>query len=112
MEKRVREDLPNITGTVEVRAAVLKAVDSIEDEETRKAGHQVLKAHNETIGQLAKTHGVLGTAETDGAESKLDTLPKAHAKAHEVSEDQAYSAVIKTAEGRDLYDQSLAESGS
>lgn len=81
LTKRVETDLKNLPGDVNVRKAILKAVDGIEDEATRTAAHDALKAHN---ARLAPNFTTIGTtaapiakgSDREQAEADLDRMAK------------------------------------
>lgn len=113
--KRATEELAHCPGTVPVRAALLKALDTIVDADVRAAALEVLKAKD---AGLKKAFQVVGTTavKKDGSEAadeaspedKIDVLAKAYATAKGVSFAKAYAAVIETEEGRELYSASVA----
>lgn len=107
-EKRAEAELPHLPGTVEERASMLKAIDSIEDEDQRKAAHSALKANNEAMSHALKNRGT-GTPPTEGsADDKLDKLAKAEQEKNpKLSYEQAYDKVLKTPQGSELYEKSL-----
>ena len=101
LEKRAESDLKYLPGDVKVRASLLKAVDSIEDEAQRKAAHNALKAQNEAMAAAFKTSGHTGGQTEPGSpEEELDQLAKAHAEKKNVSEAVAYTEVLKPRRGR------------
>jgi hypothetical protein len=73
LEKRASADLSHFAKTVTIRAAILKAVDGIVDEATRKEAHEALKGANEAVKQLGVATG------TDAA----NTIPTDKAGAYE-----------------------------
>ena len=108
LEKRAETDLKYLSGDVKVRAAMLKAVDGIEDEDQRKAAHNALKSQNEAMAEAFKTRGHTGGQSEPGSpDEELDKLAKAHAEKNSVSEAAAYSAVLETEQGQELYAKSV-----
>ena len=108
LEKRAESDLKYLPGDVKVRAALLKAVDSIEDEAQRTAAHNALKAQNKAMAEAFKTSGHTGGQTEPGSpEEELDQLAKAHAEKKNVSEAVAYTEVLKTEKGQELYAKSV-----
>lgn len=103
LKKRAEDELQHLPGTVEVRAALLEAVDGITCEETRKAAGELLKSHNESLSGAYHTYGVEGSQKDESAEKQLETMAKAYAKEHKVTEAAAYAAVTTTPEGSALY---------
>lgn len=111
LEKRATELLPNLPGTIEERAAVLKAVDGIEDESHRKAAMANLASQNKALGKSLTTFGYQGGAilpEDGGDAGELDKLAKQYqADNAGVSFEKAYSAVLETPEGAAAYAKSV-----
>jgi hypothetical protein len=103
LEKRADKDIPLLKGDVKVRAALLKAVDSISDEATRKSVHESLASANGAYALLAKSPGH-GGGDNTGGDAKtvfakgLAAFAKAKGKAeHEVT------AEFMKGEGREMY---------
>lgn len=111
LEKRATDELPNLGGTVQVRAAILSAIDGIEDEDVRKAAHERLRAGSESLGKVFEPQGHGGAGEpVDGsAEAKLAALTKSYAEKHDVSMAKAEAAVLDTDEGNRLYTEAENE---
>ena len=108
LEKRAATDLKYLPGDVKVRAAMLKAVDGIEDETQRTAAHNALKAQNTAMAEAFKTNGHIGGQSEPGSpDEELNKLAKAHAKEKNVSEAAAYDEVMKTEQGAELYNKSV-----
>ena len=106
LRKRADTDLVNMPGDVETRMAMLRAVDAIEDETTRKAALESLKAQNESMSKAFENVGSRARTEpgADSPEGKLNALAKGYAKDHEgVTDAAAYDAVLQTDEGGRLY---------
>ncbi len=95
--KRAELELSGLPGTVQVRAALLKAVGDITDEAIRTSAMESLRAGN---AALAKTSRPLGTREApsgaSSASAELDRLAKAHVTAHPTTNFyDAYDLVAK-----------------
>lgn len=112
LAKRAAEELPNLPGETPVRAALLKAVDGIEDETTRKAAHEALKAGNAALAKALDTRGhgggggvQKGDADPDDPSAQLDQKAAELAKAEGISETDAYVKVLETPEGQELYNK-------
>lgn len=102
--KRAEEELRFFPGDAMVRAEILKAVDGIEDEDTRKAAHQSLRSQNEAMSKAFVSNGHRGQPIPGTPEDDLEKLTKAYVKENpKATYEQAYFAVIKTGEGRRLY---------
>ncbi len=110
LEKRAVDELPNMPGSVAERAALLKAVDAIEDEGSRKASMAALKASNDAMGAAFVQSGHTGQpAVIHGSPAaELEELSKAHQVANpELTIQQASNEVLKTAKGQELYAKSI-----
>lgn len=105
IEKRAKEELPNYPGEITAHVAIVRAVEGIEDEETRKAAFEAIKAGNMALGKNFVELGGKGELEVGGAEAQLDALAKRYATEHKVNEAEAYAKVLETEEGKRLYEQ-------
>jgi hypothetical protein len=103
--KRADVELAHLPGESKTRAAVLKALDTIEDEELRKAAVAAVKANDAGIGAAMETHGAAGDPSDGTPAQKLDVLAKAKAKQDSIPYGKAYLAVIDTPEGEALYNE-------
>lgn len=109
LRKRASEELSHLPGSEDVRVALLKAVDAIEDEEVRKSALESLKAKDLAMKGAFEQKGHRGSTEAGSSEDELDVMAKAYAKENKVSFEKAYAEVIKTDEGRKLYKKASAE---
>lgn len=105
LEKRAAELLPNLPGTIQVRASMLEKVESISDETERQAAIDALKASNDALDPAFKSIGTGGspTIVEGSAESQLEKMAEDYAKEHKVSHAVAYSKVLETSKGAELY---------
>ena len=103
LEKRAETELPHLPGDVKTLAAMLKAIDGIEEQAQREAAHSALRAQNEALAKAFGTYGHAGEPPPGSPDDQLDKLAKAHAKEHSVSDAVAYAEVLGSAEGRALY---------
>ena len=103
LEKRAKEELEFLPGDLATRAAMLKAIDGISDEPQRKAAHNALKAQNKAMSDAFKVRGHAGEPADGTADGELDSLSKAYAKEHNVTEAVAYAKVLETDKGKSLY---------
>lgn len=103
LEKRADVELSHLPGTVQDRAAMLKAIDGIEDEDKRKAAHSALKAQNESMAKAFETAGVNDAPAPGSPDEELDRLAKAHSDKEGVTVEAAYAVVLETQVGKDLY---------
>lgn len=105
LEKRASKTLGHFGGDLKARTALLKAVDGIEDEEVRKSVSEALAGADSLLAKAQETLGT-STAPGAGADSPLAKLEKmARDRATEKGEqyEVAYSKVLETPEGRELY---------
>jgi hypothetical protein len=103
--KRAESELSHLPGTIDERAAILKAVDGIKDETHRNSALAALKAGDAAMAGAFKSKGSTeGATDADSPEAKLDALAKGYvAKNSGVSEAAAYVKVLETDEGKELY---------
>ena len=107
LEKRAGTDLEYMPGTLKVRASMLKAIDGIEDTVEREAAHNSLKAQNESMSDAFKTHGHGGQSDPGSPQAELDELSKSYAAEHKVSGPVAFSKILETEKGKELYSKTL-----
>ena len=113
-EMRAEDELKHLPGTLQQRAALLKAAEGIEDEETRKAAVDALKAQNKAMapafGTVGTGGGAIIKADGDDPQGQLNDLATAYRKDKEgVTIEQAEAAVLKTPAGAELYSQIMAQ---
>jgi len=98
-EKRADSHLAKFQGELKVRAAIVKAIDGIPDEATRKAAHESLAAANAAMSGVFEKRGLIGSgapvADKQAAVAKLDALAKARAAEKSVDYFTAYDDVKK-----------------
>jgi len=114
LAKRAGLELGNLPGDTAPKVALLKAIDGIEDEATRKSIGELLKAANDAPGlsEAFKSLGVVNAPNAtpvskNEAGDRLETLAKAYAESNKVDIVDARVAVLSTAEGDSLYRQTL-----
>lgn len=105
LEKRADGEISHLTGTVKVRAAMLKAIDGIEDEDTRKAALESLKGASDSVARMFETTGSNPRSNGDDPINKLNALAQKRADETGEAYGVAYNKVLDTQEGRDLYTQ-------
>ncbi len=109
LEKRAGNELGNLSGDVAARAAILKAVDGIEDEDVKKAALATLKGANDTCKRMYDTRGTHERTPVDGDPMvKYDALVAKYMTDHDVEQGVAYVAIGKTPEGAKLYNEHRA----
>lgn len=101
LKKRAVELMPNMVGTDDHKAALLKAVDGIGDDAVREEVIKSIKAADAAVKKSFEEKGADFVDETSPA-AKLEKMAKDYAAEKSVSFHSAYVEVIKTAEGRKL----------
>ena len=109
LEKRAEAELPHLPGDVKTRAAMLKAIDGIEDEAQREAALGALKAQNEAMSKAFQTYGHGAQPEPGSPADQLDKLAKVYAEKNGGTFEAAYMKVADTPEGQALYQQIRAQ---
>lgn len=97
MQLRKRaEDLKTLPGETEVKMAVLKALDGIEDEEIRKKAHTLLEAHAINLAPAFQTVGVSKTASTSSASVEFFQKVEELVKQENIAEHEAQDRLKKS----------------
>lgn len=106
-EKRAATDLSHFAKAIGVRAAIVKALDSIPDEAIRKDAIEAVKGANFAMAKLGTPTGADETTgpKPDDPVAKLNALATDLAKSKSISFAKAYDEVLQTAEGGALYNQ-------
>lgn len=111
LEKRAETELAHLPGTVAQRAALLKAAESIEDEDDREAAVAALKAQNEAMAKAHETFGVTGASadpEPGSPESEIEKIAGDIQKREpKLTPEAAYAKALETPRGKALYTKSL-----
>lgn len=89
LEKRADAEIGKLPGDVRVRGAIVKAIDGIADEATRKAAHAAVQAGSAAIAAGMNELGHNG-GDAPAPLAKLDTLAKERAKTQGISYAKAY----------------------
>lgn len=109
LEKRAETELAHLPGTVQERAALLKAAEGIADEKLRTGAIAALHAHDTTVAKAFKRQGISAKVNPDAtgltAEQKLDKMAQEYATANKVDLAKAMDAVLETEAGGELYSQ-------
>ena len=106
--KRAADEMGNMTGDDVTKIALLGAIETIENEETRKAVGEMIKASNSGAAVALDTLGTSTPAEVKKAGDQLDVMAKSYADEHKVDEATAYSKVLETEAGQKLYNEANA----
>lgn len=110
LAKRAAEIMPNLAGSDAVHCAILKAVESIVDEKLRGEAIQALKGANAIAKSQASAPGHNPGADPQpesSAVAKLDAVTAKYMADHKVDRPTARVEVLKTAEGKRLYAESV-----
>lgn len=95
LNKRAETELSNVSGDLETRSALLKAVDGIENEDIRKGAQDILKSVNDLAAGIFSKRGHGGTpvevTGQDGAEDELTAKAKEIQKRDSVDYITAYN---------------------
>lgn len=101
LKKRAVETIPNMVGTEDEKAALLKSVESIADESVRDAVVKSLKAADAAVAKSFKEIGSQSVDDTE-ASVRLDKMAKEKAAADGTSYHAAYAEITKSGEGKKL----------
>lgn len=103
--KRAADEMGNLTGEDVTKIALLAAIDTIDNEETRKSVGEMIKASNSGAAVALETIGTQTPAEMLKAGDALDTMAKTYAEDNKVSVEHAYVKVLETKAGQELYNE-------
>ena len=113
LEKRADTELSHIAGDVQMRAAMLKAIDAIPDQTQREGALAALKSKNEVGKAAFQTIGHIGGGfEAGSAEDGLDKMAKSMAEKDGGSYAVAYAKAVVSPEGKALYEKSVREAAT
>ena len=107
---RATTELAHLSGTVEQRAALLGAIESISDADTRTAVLAAVKEYDQKASVNFQRTGKTGAGSpvTLDVESKIEALVQKRMDAstdEELTYEQAYTQVMESKEGQALYAQ-------
>lgn len=93
-----------VKGKDEIKVALLKAIDGIEDEDLRKGALEIIEAANSGMKQAFEKRGTaFGTdPEAGDAEAKLEKMAEEYKKTHSVTIEKARAEILMTEEGAEL----------
>ncbi len=93
-----------VKGKDEVKVALLKAIDGIEDEDLRKACLEIVEAANSGMKQAFEKRGTAFGADPEAvdAEEKLEKMAEEYKKTHSVTIEKARAEILMTEEGAEL----------
>jgi hypothetical protein len=101
LKKRAVEAMPNMAGTEDHKAHLMKAVESIADEAVREEIVKSIKAADAAVKKSFEERGSDHVDETSPA-ARLEKMAQDYAAEKGMTYHSAYVEVIKTAEGRKL----------
>jgi hypothetical protein len=101
LKKRAVENMPNMAGTDDEKAALMKSVESISDASLREGVLKSLKAADAAVAKSFKEIGSQAVDETS-ATSRLEKMAKEKAVADGTSYHRAYAEITKSGEGKKL----------
>ena len=114
-EKRIKKEfedeaqtlIPHLPGTAEEKGIMLKGIRDLPKEQ-QDAQIKILKSSDEAMAKSMKEEGQGGGAdEGNSATEKLNKLAREKADKENTTFEKAYTAVLDTKEGSDLYAKSL-----
>lgn len=108
LRKSAEEAFPNLSGSADQKAKLLKALNSM-DETDREAVVKSLKAADAVVAKSFVEIGTASLEDDDTAKSKLDKLAKAYASDKKVTFEEAFTQVTAAGEGRELFIKSRSE---
>lgn len=103
LEKRAESELDKLPGEMDVKKALLKAVNSIEDEKLRDGVNALLKAGNAGLEDAFRKRGERGEGQDSSLNDEYEKLAEEYAKEHECTIEIARADVLtETKKGREL----------
>lgn len=109
LKKRATETMPNMAGTDDEKAALMKSVESISDESVRDAVIKSLKAADAAVAKSFKELGSQTVDESDPA-VRLEKMAKEKAAADGITYHAAYAEITKSGEGKKLAAEAQSKS--
>ena len=109
LAKRAESELPNLKGTAEEKGALIKAVDSIEDESVRKSISETLKAADAATSKMFSEVGKSAADDEDSATYKLNKMASDIAEKEGLTFHQGFVKAVDTTEGRKLREEMSRE---
>lgn len=104
LEKRAKE-LAHIPGDLETRINLLKALETLSEVDREKA-LSALKAQDAALAEAYRTVGTRQAPGVSGPEEELEKRAREVAKAKGISFEKAYSEVVRSPEGLELFSKS------
>lgn len=102
--KRAREEFTKLPGDEATHIALLRAVDEIADDTVRGKVTELLKATDNGLAEAFKTRGAGDPQDENGSpHSEIEKLARERAKDKDETFELAYSKVLDTPKGKELY---------
>ena len=108
LTKRADTLLKHLPGDEEVKVSVLKAIDSITDEDTRTKALEMLKVNGEKLAEAFTTRGTQSGGTVRKSDDQLEVMSKKYADDNKVDIVSARVKVLESPEGQAIYNQTLA----
>ena len=96
-----------VKGKDEVKVALLKAIDGIEDEDLRKGALEIVESANSGMKQAFEKRGTAFGSDPEAvdAEAKLEKMAEEYKKTHSCTIEKARAEILMTEEGAELADE-------
>lgn len=108
LEAEAEKLFPNMAGTAADKAQMLKGIRALPKEQ-QETQITMMKAADEAMGKSFKEVGQGGTTDGSSATEKLDKMAKELSAKESITFEKAYSKVLETKEGSDLYEETLSK---
>jgi hypothetical protein len=107
LHTRANTELAHLSGTTEVRAAILSSIENIADKDTREAALKAIKDYDSkaSVSFTRQGGGTARPAVQVDAEEQIQKLADKYEEENDVTPEVAYNAIMETAEGQKLYAQ-------
>jgi len=109
LRKRAEEALPNLAGTPDQKALLLKSVEAIDVEEDREAVMKALQAADNAVSKSFEEVGTAPASDEGSASARLQKMAETFAEENGVDAHTAFAEVTKTSEGKQLMIEARSE---
>jgi hypothetical protein len=106
LEEEAEKLFPHLPGTPEEKGIMLKSIRSL-PEAQQKTQIDMLKASDAAMAKSFKESGQDGTTDADSPTEKLNKMARDRSAEKGISFEKAYTQVLETKEGADLYSKSV-----
>jgi hypothetical protein len=107
LEIEAEEMFPHLAGTKVEKAAMLKGIRALPADQ-QEAQIKMLKAADASMAKGMKEVGQAGQADAGSSDEKLNKMAKELSEKDSISIEKAYSKVLDTKEGMDLYKETIS----